>query len=907
MYTVTFDTDGGSTEPAQVIAHGSKVIEPANNPTKTGYNFINWYEDSNYQTVFDFTNTTITGPITIYAKFEIKTFTVTFDTDGGSSVPSQTVNYGGTVTRPASNPTKTGYTFDDWYEDSGYQTEFDFANTTITEPTTIYAKFVSQSSTITVSFDVDGGTTVSPITITRGDSINDLPITSKQDYYFLGWYLDLSDPYPVSEPFTPTETVELKAKWQKVLCKKATTLTSVECHSDSNKGCRLAGYNDGDIVTYGNIIQSDTYTGGDALLCDVDGTGYNKRFYYMRTLNGNAVLMYDRPVVLSGDPDGQNYTYDTALTVLPDATTWSNLPVKFENNTKASRFPTVDDTKAAIGSDNVTSNSSIASAPYIFENVDRYSTHSGADTVWLNEIVNGETIYRYRYHVNSLAVIQIEAARINTSMNCVKPVIEVPLDLIEDDYVIRYNPVGGTIANEYVRVKKGTALGTLPTAIKTGYVFDDWYTSLQYTTSIDENKIPNNYDTYYAKWLLDLNNAVIPDESYVLGVGDEDNIDITSLDVEPVTYTSNDTSVVTVDSTGHMVAVSEGTTTITITGSLSGHTRTINIRVATVLTDFVVSFDSQGGTPVGDMSVPRNTAIGSLPSPDPTLTNYVFGGWYTNTSYTTKVTVDTIIRADVTFYAKWIPDDAVAEVNIGTYYTSLSTAITSASTGDTITIVKDISSSPSIDIFTDLTIDLNGHTLQSSGRALQIYSKVELKNGTITTSGSSGAVDVVTDSTHIGELTMNSGSVIATGSKQGIYVNGGIARIGGTAYISSKADGNSNPNRSTVQCLGGGTVIIIGGTIINERSSNSYAVATSGGTVIIGTEDNAYDATTPVIKGNTNGLKASNNAKYSIYDGIIMGKSAAVDSESNIEFTESGSTKVTGNDGTYYYLYYTLP
>lgn len=67
------------------------------------------------------------------------TYTVTFNTDGGSSVASQTIEAGGTVTKPA-DPTKDGYTFVNWYTDNTFTTEYDFA-AVVTEDKTIYAKF----------------------------------------------------------------------------------------------------------------------------------------------------------------------------------------------------------------------------------------------------------------------------------------------------------------------------------------------------------------------------------------------------------------------------------------------------------------------------------------------------------------------------------------------------------------------------------------------------------------------------------------------------------------------------------------------------------------------------------------------------------------------------------------------
>jgi len=67
------------------------------------------------------------------------TYTVSFNVDGGSAVASQTVEEGLSATQPA-NPTKEGYTFDGWYADQNFTTEFDF-NTAITEDTVVYAKW----------------------------------------------------------------------------------------------------------------------------------------------------------------------------------------------------------------------------------------------------------------------------------------------------------------------------------------------------------------------------------------------------------------------------------------------------------------------------------------------------------------------------------------------------------------------------------------------------------------------------------------------------------------------------------------------------------------------------------------------------------------------------------------------
>lgn len=60
------------------------------------------------------------------AKWTINTYTVTFESSGGSTVPSQTVPYNAVATEPPA-PTRTNYTFQGWYSDSRLSTEFDFS------------------------------------------------------------------------------------------------------------------------------------------------------------------------------------------------------------------------------------------------------------------------------------------------------------------------------------------------------------------------------------------------------------------------------------------------------------------------------------------------------------------------------------------------------------------------------------------------------------------------------------------------------------------------------------------------------------------------------------------------------------------------------------------------------------
>ena len=138
-FIVTFDNEG--TRTTAIIDNGAKLTAPAA-PTKEGYRFGGWYYDNNGgKAKWDFDTDTVTRAMTLTAKW-VQTYTVAFDTNGGSAVAPVTVDAGSTVTKPA-DPTKSGYTFGGWYKDSTLQTPWDFANGTVTADTTLYAKWTA--------------------------------------------------------------------------------------------------------------------------------------------------------------------------------------------------------------------------------------------------------------------------------------------------------------------------------------------------------------------------------------------------------------------------------------------------------------------------------------------------------------------------------------------------------------------------------------------------------------------------------------------------------------------------------------------------------------------------------------------------------------------------------------------
>ena len=177
LHTIAFISNGGAPEPAeQTVIDGGKATKP-DAMIKLGYTFIGWYSDEDCTTEYDFA-ASVTGSFTLYAKWQINTYTVTFDSLDGSSVPQQTVNHGDKATEPT-EPTKIGFAFDGWYTDKDCTSIYDF-NIPVTDSFTLYAKW--QINTYTVTYKVvngtwaDGNTADMTESVTYNESPTNVPV-----------------------------------------------------------------------------------------------------------------------------------------------------------------------------------------------------------------------------------------------------------------------------------------------------------------------------------------------------------------------------------------------------------------------------------------------------------------------------------------------------------------------------------------------------------------------------------------------------------------------------------------------------------------------------------------------------------------------------------------------------------
>ena len=236
----------------QRIASGGRVTEPSVIPRGDGQGLVGWYTgngmaggvDSGNEALWgkkwDFANDTVTGNITLYARWSIHTRTVHLQVNGGTrpgpSIPPMEitrVNFtiftglegtiGGVIIDPGPIA-RNGYTFGGWYTDLSYTNEWNFSDRVYgvdvgapgDAPFTLYARWVPNIYLVT--FYADGGTPAPASQNVQHDRrIIKPPDPVKPGYDFAGWF-SLPSLTPASEwdfDFNfVTSNVTLFAKWE---------------------------------------------------------------------------------------------------------------------------------------------------------------------------------------------------------------------------------------------------------------------------------------------------------------------------------------------------------------------------------------------------------------------------------------------------------------------------------------------------------------------------------------------------------------------------------------------------------------------------------------------------------------------------------------------------------------------
>jgi len=186
--TITFDTDGGNTIDPITGYIGSPVTAPAD-PTKEGNTFVSWAPE--------IPDTFPADDLTVVAQWQVNTYKLTFDANGGEggTGPTDTA-FGAEITAPV--VTRYGYTFTGW--------EPEVPATMPAADSTYTAQWQALPQT-TITFDTDGGNTIDPITGYVGYPVTAPADPTKEGNTFTGWEPEIPANFPADD-------LTVVAQWQ---------------------------------------------------------------------------------------------------------------------------------------------------------------------------------------------------------------------------------------------------------------------------------------------------------------------------------------------------------------------------------------------------------------------------------------------------------------------------------------------------------------------------------------------------------------------------------------------------------------------------------------------------------------------------------------------------------------------
>ena len=186
-YSFSFDTNGGTAVDTLTQTYDNAFVPPAD-PSRTGYTFLGWQPA--------LPDSVPAADMTFTAQWQVNTYTLAFDANGGTPVDTIVQNYDTALVPPA-DPSRTGYTFLGWEP----------ALPDSIPPYDITYTAQWQVNTYTLAFDANGGTPVDTIVQNYDTALVPPADPSRTGYTFLGWEPALPDSIP---PYDITYT----AQWQ---------------------------------------------------------------------------------------------------------------------------------------------------------------------------------------------------------------------------------------------------------------------------------------------------------------------------------------------------------------------------------------------------------------------------------------------------------------------------------------------------------------------------------------------------------------------------------------------------------------------------------------------------------------------------------------------------------------------
>lgn len=224
---VRFYANGGSlvsggVNPQEIQKNEPTQLTQASNVvTKTGYEFTGWASSANGGKVYeDAENVTLQSDTNLYALWQAKTYTVSFNLNGATETApdSITVTYDSTYGSqlPTSSPSRYGYTFNGWYTAQTGGSKVTSSTTYQTASnSTLYAHWTAKTCTVTFNANYTGSTYSQTRTETFGSNYTLPTAPTRTGYTFAGWYKEtgFTNKVTASTAVSDESNHTLYAKW----------------------------------------------------------------------------------------------------------------------------------------------------------------------------------------------------------------------------------------------------------------------------------------------------------------------------------------------------------------------------------------------------------------------------------------------------------------------------------------------------------------------------------------------------------------------------------------------------------------------------------------------------------------------------------------------------------------------
>ena len=641
-YTIDYVLDGGQFDGAVPNGYTIENSVRLPSPTKVGHTFDGWYASPDH-TGQKITSISVgqTGNRTYYAKWCTNSYTLHFESNGGTNINPIVKEFGEALTEPTA-PTKTGYEFVGWYSNSECTESFVF-NTMPASDIWVFAKW--EAIRYRIEYELDGGAF-------EGEYLGEytcenaytLPIPKKDSYTFAGWYDNAECEGEPIVVIAKGSTGDKKywAEWDE-------QGYSITYHLDGGvNGDNPPSYN----VNSGTISLKDptktgfTFVGwydnedfsGEKVEEIAAGSSGNRELWAKWQVNRYTIEFdtdggsdvesitqdYGSAVQQPAAPEKKGYDFagwysDETLLQKYHFTT-----IPAENIVVYAKWEVID---YAIGFD-----TDGATLPE-----DAVSSYTVEDAVSLPDLAKeGYTFHGWydNAEFEGEAITQIAVGTVGDKQFYAKFTI--------NQYTIKFDVDGGSEV-EPITQDYATKLEKPEDPVKAGYEFLGWYVDEQLDEEFMFGTMPSKDITVYAGWRVIvysieyITDEVSLPEDAAFTYTIEDEVILPVLGKEGYTFVG---WFVDEDCTGDPVGKIEK-------GTMGDKRFYAKFDINT----YTIKFETFGGGKIDDIVQDYGSEV-TAPS-DPVRTGYTFIGWYRNSDGTDEFVFGTMPAENVTVYAKW--------------------------------------------------------------------------------------------------------------------------------------------------------------------------------------------------------------------------------------------------------------